>query len=395
MVRAVSSATKYDEELKLQQASDPLSVVVPWALKNSRKGPIGLAREVFNLYRGPGRLLPYEYFWYQLYDDNKYSIEEKRRFVSESIYSRITHQCCDPKWDALTEDKWISYCFLEGKGFRVPQTCAVIDNSVRSFGTVRKISSPAQLKRFLSEFNSYPLFAKANLGVGSFGAFIIIGVDGDRILLEYSGNMTFDELFSNVIGARTFLLQTCVQNHSAIRAFTQHLATVRTVNLVMDDQVVTPFTLLKIPSSASIADNYWRPGNLIADLHADTGVIRRVVSGKGVHLKELTVHPETGHSLVGMALPYWRELRELNEACARLFAPVRYQSLDIAITQEGPLVIEVNKGSAFELAQFATGSGILTDSVRNFFEMCGYNFNCGFFCSLWSAIRQSLLGREG
>jgi Sugar-transfer associated ATP-grasp len=100
--------------------------------------------------------------------------------------------------------------------------------------------------------------------------------------------------------------------------------------------------LLKIPAATSIADNYWRPGNLLADLDPMTGVIRRVVRGKGLELEELSKHPETGTPLLGLALPHWDELRTVNDACARLFAAMRYHSFHIALTVEGPLVVEVN-----------------------------------------------------
>ena len=117
MIRPISNAVKYDEEANLQHTSRSLSEVVPWALKNSAKGPISLAKEIFDLYRGPGRLLPHEYFWYQLFDDKRYSFDEKRRFVSDSLHWEITYKCCDPKWDALTEDKWISYVSCRAKVF--------------------------------------------------------------------------------------------------------------------------------------------------------------------------------------------------------------------------------------------------------------------------------------
>ena len=73
-----------------------------------------------------------------------------------------------------------------------------------------------------------------------------------------------------------------------------------------------------------------------------------------------------------------RELRDLNAACARLFAPIRYHSLDIAITDKGPVVIEINFGGGFDLPQFATGKGLLTDEIRGFFESRGYNFGRRF-----------------
>jgi len=59
---------------------------------------------------------------------------------------------------------------------------------------------------------------------------------------------------------------------------------------------------------ADNADNYWRGGNLLANLDVDTGVIRRVVRGKGVALEELANHPGTGQKVAGLALPHSRRL---------------------------------------------------------------------------------------
>jgi hypothetical protein len=378
VIKSAPSSHKYDVEEKLRYQTESLADSVRWAVKRFNKNPIALAREIFELYRGPGRLQPSEYFSFQLYDDKKYSKEEKRRFLSELLHWRIAYAVSDPKWEALIEDKWVAYSFLNGEGFPVPTTCAVIDKTIRSFGKHRKIGSPRELKNFLTEFGVYPLFAKSNLGLGSFGAFIIAGIDGEKILLENAESMTFDELFSNIIGERTFLVQTRVLNDPLIRRFTNALATVRTVNLVKADGVITPFTLLKIPAAKNVADNYWRPGNLLCNVDPNTGVIKRVVRGKGINHEEVTNHPETGDLLVGVSLPHWRELRELNADCARLFAPICYHSLDIAITEKGPVVIEINFGGGFDLPQFATGKGLLTDEIRGFFESCGYDFDRWF-----------------
>ena len=83
-------------------------------------------------------------------------------------------------------------------------------------------------------------------------------------------------------------------------------------------------------------------------------------------------HPATGASLVGETLPAWDQVFDLARATAPIFAPVRYQSMDIAITEAGPLLVEINTGGCFSLPQFATGRGFLTDEVREFFRECGY-----------------------
>jgi hypothetical protein len=366
--------TTYDDDVELRKYTGKPLELLPLVARKYKKSGLQIVKEIWELSRGPGRLPPSDYFLYQLYDDKKYSMPEKRRFISDKMHWKVVYEISDRTWEALVEDKWICYDLLRHNGFPVPRTVAVIDKSIRSFGPEPKISSPAMLKDFLVGLNSYPLFAKVNYGLGSYGAFVIEGVDGDHILLGQSEPMSFDQLFERVIGSRTFLVQAFIENHPAVRAFSKYVATIRAVNFVKSNEVSTPYTLLKIPSATSIADNYWRPGNLLADVHPDTGVIRRVVRGKGLDLEELNNHPETGKPLVGLALPHWSELRKINDACARLFAPMRYLSLDIALTTDGPLIVEVNMGGGFDLPQLASGSGLLTDEAVSFFKECGYSF---------------------
>jgi hypothetical protein len=55
-----------------------------------------------------------------------------------------------------------------------------------------------------------------------------------------------------------------------------------------------------------------------------------------------------------------------------MFQPVRYQSMDVAVTPDGPVLIEINTGGGFDLPQLASGQGFLTDEVCEFFRACGY-----------------------
>ena len=47
--------------------------------------------------------------------------------------------------------------------------------------------------------------------------------------------------------------------------------------------------------------------------------------------------------------------------------------MDIAITADGPVLIEINTGGGFDLPQLASGEGFLSDEVANFFRACGFN----------------------
>ena len=74
----------------------------------------------------------------------------------------------------------------------------------------------------------------------------------------------------------------------------------------------------------------------------------------------------SGHRLVNETIPSWERVVDLVRDVSAVFAPVRYQSMDIAILADGPSVIEVNTGGAFSLPQLAAGRGFLSDAVLEF-----------------------------
>lgn len=359
---------------KNQQYTAKMAELIRYAVVEKKKSPLALIKEMVELVRGCGKLSPRDYYKFQLYDDQIHTPESKKRFVSGRLHWPITNKCSPVEWRAATEDKWLSYNILAGFGLPVPQTQAVVDKTYRTFGGDTKISTAREMEEFLRDKARFPIFAKPNSEMGSFGAFIITGFGNSGATLSDRRTVSCAELVDDIIGISSYLFQEVIENHQQIRKFAKHAATIRTINLVSTDRVRTPFMLLKIPVGENIADNYWRTGNIVADIDVDKGELRRIVRGVGIELEELEDHPDTGERLLGMKLPYWQELQDLNKVAARLFAPIRYQSLDICVTDSGPVIVEINSGGDFNLPQIASGKGMLTDEVRAFFESCGFKF---------------------
>ena len=59
------------------------------------------------------------------------------------------------------------------------------------------------------------------------------------------------------------------------------------------------------------------------------------------------------------------------EAAAPIFAGIRTQSWDVALTEAGPVILEVNFGGDLNLAQLATGKGVLDDEYCEHLKGCG------------------------
>jgi len=341
------------------------------AHKKSGRGPLEMVAEYFHLSRGRGKLTVAEYVQFAVYDRTRYSPGDQSRFLSLDLHWPITHVCCDMTWQATTEGKWLCSRILERSAVKVPKTLAVIDKGGRAYPGTRKISNASQLSDFMTSQDVVPVFGKEIRGICSFGAFLALDADKNAVLLKGDGWIRYDTFMEKYVGETPYLLQGLERNHSFFDRYTDNLATVRVCILIANDGIKIPFAVLKLPSRDNVADSFWRPGNLACNLDLKTGKILTVRSRDPYGTTDHNVHPESGEPLLGEIVPMWDRVLELAHTCAPIFHPVRYQSMDIAITQQGPVLIEINTGGGFDLPQYASGEGFLTDEVLDFFRNCG------------------------
>lgn len=341
------------------------------AAKVSGRSVVKLGMEARRLRKSHQGIELDEYVRLRLYDPAAHSEEERGEFVSWLKHNPILNEVNDLYWFGVTEDKWLSAKMLEADGSPVPDTLGVIDISQRAYHGTQAINGPEALRALIGPGTEMPLFGKNIRGLGSMGVFVITAADDTGLVLRDEGRMSYEAFFEDVIRDYRFLLQRFVWNCAMLRAFTDTTATIRVINMMDGDGVHVPSAVLKLPLSRNPADNFWREGNMICDIDPETGEVRTLVRANGPELERLDHHPETGGEIIGRKLPHWQRLREVNERVARLHAPLNYQSTDIALTDDGPVVIEVNAGSSFTLPQYASGKGFFTPKVRALFRSYG------------------------
>ncbi|NNF76642.1 MAG: hypothetical protein HKN05_01310 [Rhizobiales bacterium] len=339
--------------------------------KASGRSPLWMVLDHLRLRRGRGKLQLYEYFLYGLHDKDRWSEDERNRFLSAHIHWPIAKKCNDETWWAVTEDKGLSSIYLAHHGFPVPENVAAYDRGPRLYSGLPKLSSIADLKEFLSQFSRFPIFAKPTNGIWSAGAFRISGCSETHVNIDGRDPVSFEQLFDEVLGDTAYLMQICLEPHSFFDGITESIATVRSLNIITEDGLYVPNTILKLPRGENVADNFWRPGNLLCNLDSETGEICSIVDNVDGIRVELDKLPDSERALVGEYLPDWANLRKLNERVALAHGANRFGSTDIALTKRGPVVVEVNNGCAFELVQMATGQGFLTDPMLEFFREKG------------------------
>ncbi|MDU8913622.1 sugar-transfer associated ATP-grasp domain-containing protein [Aestuariicoccus sp. MJ-SS9] len=371
---AQGSIVQRDHATWTEKHKPNVVALIAHAARQSGRGAFSVGLEATKLKRGRQKIQFEEYIKFGLYDPARHTQEERDEFITFMLQNACIQVCNDTSWFAVTEDKWISQCLLERDGLPIPKTRAVVDTSGRAYHGTEALHGPEALRDFLTGFDAFPLFGKHNRGLMSVGVFLIEGADEEFVYLREHGAVTYHKFFENFIGKDAFLLQEVVQNHAFLREQTSTLATVRMVNMLTDEGLYVPAAVLKLPSDRNMADNFWRPGNLLCNIDPETGEILTIVGTDGPDLKHHEAHPETGASLIGQRLPHWDELLRVNARVTQLHTPLRYQSTDMAITDDGPVVVEVNAGSSFTLPQYASGKGFMTPKVRGLFRSWGCDF---------------------
>ncbi len=120
------------------------------------------------------------------------------------------------------------------------------------------------------------------------------------------------------------------------------------INTLLDQagHVSILFYMIKILAGTTITDNFsmGTTGNLIAYGDSNEGILRGAVNihecGSG--MKDVIAHPDTGVVFDGFRLPFWSEAMELVKTGQRCFPNLRTLGWDVALTENGPVIIEAN-----------------------------------------------------
>lgn len=147
-----------------------------------------------------------------------------------------------------------------------------------------------------------------------------------------------------------FLAEPRLCPHRALRALSgsDALQTLRVVTLRRPEPGATTRVIwcaLRIATSGEVVDSFraGATGNLVA-LIRPAGVLGPAwgVHPTGHGLVSHARHPETGARLEGVPVPGWDAARLLAVRAAEAFSPLVAVGWDIAITDDGPVIIEAN-----------------------------------------------------
>ncbi len=140
-----------------------------------------------------------------------------------------------------------------------------------------------------------------------------------------------------------FVEEYVVQHKDLMKLSPSGVNTLRIVTqLNKNDEVEILATILRISVNSAV-DN-WHAGNMAAPINLSTGIVEGPAYYMDITKPEENYHPITGVKIIGFKIPYWKESLQMAKDAALYNKKIRSIGWDIAVTDDGPDLIEGNNG---------------------------------------------------
>ena len=150
---------------------------------------------------------------------------------------------------------------------------------------------------------------------------------------------------SEVLGKEPLIFESVVKQTKQFAAFNStSVNTVRFMTTLWPDKSARVIaTFIKIGREGKCVDNAGGGGNVDVCVDTDTGEIKYAIQYDGWrNIKEIEKHPDSGNQLKGVVIENWEAIKAKVVRFQQSFPYCKAAGWDIAITDDGPVVIEVN-----------------------------------------------------
>ncbi len=158
--------------------------------------------------------------------------------------------------------------------------------------------------------------------------------------LKKSDFKSVKEMYDYLRGKGNYLAEEFIVQHKDLMALNpSSVNTLRIVTIFSEGEGHVVYAFIRIGNSDRPVDNL-NAGGMCAPIDVKTGVITHV--GYDKDRIEYKVHPKTGTKIEGFKIPRWQEAVDMCVKAAGRVPQMGYVGWDIAMTDNGPVMVEGN-----------------------------------------------------
>lgn len=243
----------------------------------------------------------------------------------------------DFNYIVLLRDKYVFEKYMNSCGIKTASTIAVIKN-----GEIFDNSLKNRLNAKDLFINKQEYFIKSVDGECAEGVYFVN---------SYKKYMKIKELLKKGF----FIVQTkLIQNNEMNKLNSKSINTIRIVTVKNDSDIKVLSSTCRIGTNKSGNVDNWAAGGISVAITDDGKLAKYGFYKPGYGIKT-TIHPDTKVVLENFKIPCYEEVKELVKSAHKALYGLHSIGFDVAITTDGPVLIEANDNWEISLMQTKSG----------------------------------------
>ena len=309
--------------------------------KHSFSKPLRIFRDYLFLSRSKG-LTTEEYYDFEF---EKRDEAFRKSFLGLNEQRYYLDYLNPVKYYSLSRNKYMAHKMLENTGVRKSELYCYYQPEARYISSTDNASDLAGVLHTLKEKNVQSCVIKATETSHGDNVWVIKTVDyqdKNALMTRFDGQII---KLSEVLGKEPLIFESVVRQTKQFSDFNESsVNTVRFMTTLWPDgsaRVIATF--IKIGRAGKCVDNAGGGGNVDACVDLETGEIKYAIQYDGWRkINEIEKHPDSGNQLNGVVIENWDAFKSEVIKFQQAFPYCKAAGWDIAITDDGPVVIEVN-----------------------------------------------------
>lgn len=187
----------------------------------------------------------------------------------------------------------------------------------------------------------------------------ISGLGGSNVeKIETKSIKNSKKFYEDLKTDNCFLEELVIQNKEWSKLNPKSLNTIRVVTYALNGKSKVLFAVARIGSGKSIVDNFHQ-GGVGVKVNIENGTLEGNAIDKAGNESPIT--SITKVKVNGFKIPYWNEIIKITTEAALVNDKVNIVGWDVGLTDNGPVIIEGNRGPGMDIIQVLYKRGVKPD----------------------------------
>lgn len=298
---------------------------------------------------------PDSYFVYNMFLRDKTDFEWMKSFQPQAVFDKFSKIGDAQQYNIILDDKTIFRTLMNYYGIPIAPCLFVYrDGSFYKENCLSNPISDTKIDVILRDNDTARIFAKCFSGGQGSGIHLFERKDNTYY---HDGHVVSATYIRQWCGSTKYFFEKQVVNENSLNHINpSSLNTIRMTVKQVEGKVSLVSAVLRLSVGGCYMDNMHQ-GGLAVEVDMEKGTLQKYAYRKwDYHRYE--IHPDTKIPFEGVVIKNWEKVKSLvlNTTCC--LPPFRSLGFDVAITNEGPLIIEINTYPGNDLPQIVRSYGL-------------------------------------